>query len=441
MNLRIAKAAPAVLMACVLTACSSNSSEGKGTDHPSHTSENQSSSKVTRISVPSTYDNSRGWQERVTPGGLDGVVPLTTAPRSHLVVYLDSTGTEYVIKARDEKTGKLRWRSRPWAPPVPEEGLTETGDAPPPQLAVVTDGDAEYVVAYAYGEKQKDELSPVREVVEVVSYRADSSGQAVAPLRTTDVTVSGEPDRINADGLGVVVTEYDRVSTVDITTGQTHEYKSCDMCGKQGYAFAMVDKGLVVSSPATGYEVLGAWDGDDTVPDGYRDGYGNAIAVTEDYVIGTWDHLDGDHPARWVVHDARSGEVVVDMPCSPPDGTGTANPTFHTPSVSANGRYLVVGTGAFDLKSKKGYCFEGTDERNPIELSTVDDDGVAYGVSVPTDGSEPNPRVQVPLKTAIPKIAPDGATMPAANSAEYGYFIVPTGSGKLTLGLIAYPHR
>ncbi|TJZ54210.1 hypothetical protein FCH28_13590 [Streptomyces piniterrae] len=436
MNLRIAKAAPAVLMACVLTACSSDSGDG-----PSHTSESPSPNKVAGISVPTTYDNSQGWQERVTPGGLDGAVPLTTAPRNHLVTYLDSTGDGYVIKARDEKTGKLRWRSRPWTPPVPEESQTETGDAPPPHLAVVTSGDAEYVVAYAYGEKQADELSPAREVVEVVSYRADSSGQAVAPLKTTAVSVSGEPDRINADGSGVVIAEFDRVSTVDVATGRTREYESCDTCEKAGDAFAMVDKGLVVSSPASGYEVLGAWDGEDTVPDGYRDGYGNAIAVTEDYVIGTWDHLDVGHPARWVVHDARSGAVVADMPCSPPEGTGTANPTFYTPSVSANGRYLVVGTGAFDLKSKKGYCFEGTDERNPIELLTVDDNGVAYGVSVPTDDSEPRPQVQVPLKTAVPRLAPDGATMPAANSAEYGYFIAPTGSGKLALGLIAYPHR
>ncbi|QLH19332.1 hypothetical protein [Streptomyces sp. Rer75] len=436
---RVVKVASAVLLACALSACSGGG-EGSKDDSRHGTGGDQPADETARISVPSTYDNSQGWQEPVAAGGLDGTVPLASAPRSNLVTYLDSTGQGYVLKARDAKTGKLRWRSRPWTPPVPEESDTETGEAEPPKLSVITSGGAEYVVAYAYGEKQKDELSRKREVVEVVSYRADASGQNVAPLKTADVPVLGEPDGINADGSGVVVRETDSVEAVNVTTGRIKSYESCDLCDEEGDAFATVDRGLVTSTPATGYQVLGAWEGADTVPAEYRDRYANAIAVTEDYVVGTWKDLSADD-SRWVVHDSRSGKALVTMQCSPPEGTGTANPKLYTPSVSANGRYLVVGTGAFDLERKKGYCFEGTDERNPIELTTVDDNGVAYGASVPTDTSEPSPQVQVSLDTGTPKPLPSGAIVPAADVAGHGFFTAPTGSGKLALGLIAYPHR
>ncbi|GAA2333517.1 hypothetical protein [Streptomyces violaceusniger] len=434
------KVASAVLLACALTACSSGSGEeAKNSQHG--TGDDQPGKKVVRINVPSAYDNSRGWQEPVAAGGLDGTVPLATAPRSGLVTYLDSTGTGYVLKARDAKTGKLRWRSRPWTPPVPEESDTETGEAEPPKLAVITSEGAEYVVAYAYGEKQKDELSPKREVVEVVSYRANASGQNVAPLKTADVPVAGEPEHINADGSGVVVDETTTVETVNIVTGRIRTYESCDLCEDEGDAFATVDQGIVTSSPASGYQVLGAWKGADTVPAQYWDWNANAIAVTENHVIGTWQNLNDDDDSRWVLHDARSGKVLVTMQCYPPEGTGNANPKLYTPSVSASGRYLVAGTGAFDLKRKKGYCFEGTDERNPIELTTVDDNGIAYGASVPADPSDPSPQVQVPLSTGTPKTVASGAIIPAADAAGYGFFTAPTGSGKLALGLIAYPHR
>ncbi|GDY55973.1 hypothetical protein SVIO_065960 [Streptomyces violaceusniger] len=73
------KVASAVLLACALTACSSGSGEeAKNSQHG--TGDDQPGKKVVRINVPSAYDNSRGWQEPVAAGGLDGTVPLATAP-------------------------------------------------------------------------------------------------------------------------------------------------------------------------------------------------------------------------------------------------------------------------------------------------------------------------------------------------------------------------
>jgi hypothetical protein len=46
---------------------------------------------------------------------------------------------------------------------------------------------------------------------------------------------------------------------------------------------------------------------------------------------------------------------------------------------SPAGRYLAAGPVAFDLEHKKGICLQGDGNRKTILLSSIRDDGTAYG--------------------------------------------------------------
>jgi hypothetical protein len=80
--------------------------------------------------------------------------------------------------------------------------------------------------------------------------------------------------------------------------------------------------------------------------------------------------------------------------------------------------------GAFDLKPKKGFCFEETDNSKPLSFVSVTDDGIAYGTSL-TKGSSlkgTTTPVQLSLATGAPKALPGVEQVPLADFDGAGAF-------------------
>jgi hypothetical protein len=130
---------------------------------------------------------------------------------------------------------------------------------------------------------------------------------------------------------------------------------------------------------------------------------------------------DGGSHNVWAALDRETGQVEASVLCPKPfldmyDDQGSA--------VSSNDRYLISEHLAFDLKSKKGYCFEETDSSKPLTFGSITDDGIAYGTSLTADGSAFGDRdpVQLSLATGTPKALADGVVVPDADLAGVGVF-------------------
>ncbi|MFH8472883.1 hypothetical protein [Streptomyces sp. NPDC018000] len=453
------RAIAAAVAAGLLVACGSNGSAGNGGLGGS--SPSAEASPKPSVKAPEGFDPSKSWHASVDwlpedDSEVPSLPPVEAAPKAGIVAFLQRKGEGYVVEARDAATGKLRWNSQKWQPPV----AGDNGDSEQiPRLLVVHEDGHEYVAVWAYSEneaapgdgasgKGASSTGISREepgAVSLVFYRADSSGKDVAPARTVAVPADDDNLEVTDGGNGAVVQWVPHASvsqnsaTVEISKNrvQSYEHGKVELppfCVDEGWENCIGGKvaglspdGPVVSLQIGGFGVGGAWASRDAIPPGVRqhkaDDDGDVWLIIGDHVISTWSTDAG--AAGWgarplyAAHDLKSGKLKMSVVCDA--GAGPEGIPFR-PVLSANGRYAVAGALALDFEQRKAHCLDeqatGTyKDGQGIQLFSVGDDGIAYGYQ--EDGNRP---VAVPLDTGKAKALPEGTEVPFLSLPEAGGF-------------------
>lgn len=448
-----------VLAACFLSACSDS---GESSGKPGQP-ERSKQPALAKLSLPSGYDASRGWDAvlpwlpqkvgsiPVTPVGSDGVGLLQAA----------SGG--YSVRVHEASSGAIRWSGKPWTPPAEVSGAEGDGTeaAEIPDVTAVSAGGREYVVAWAHGLRGKDQLHNGREVVDLVVYPADSKGQKVAPAREISVPVSARPGQVHvsgADGSLLVSWGGDGLygtsaAKVDVSTGTVTSFGKADALLSQcadttGCSGSMVlsatSQGPVVAMGSGGFGVPGGWLSSSVKPDGIsaKSGFlgalnGRAYGVSGTNLLASWRTGQyGDATPVWAVHDTASGRIKAQMACAAKESSGSSGGSYAVVS-SPNGRYLAAGPVAFDLETKKGVCLQGDGNRKTINVASVSDAGVAYGAVEAADASEPSGPVvaKVVLKSSASSVLKAGTEVPIAHVGDNGLIVRRDGADQVQVCL------
>ncbi|MER6030347.1 hypothetical protein [Streptomyces sp. NPDC001851] len=389
-----------------------------------------------RLAVPARYDTSRGWQLSGKQLGSYVVLPKSGALAT-MTSERSSGGYAYRLTVRDAVTGRVRWTGKPF------KGLSE-GEAP--HVFVATAAGKEYLVTWSQGKKGEDALSKAKYAYAVDIYAADGSGEAVAPAHHVELPATAFEKAVTDGGEGLLVPVADqRRVAVDPATGRTTTYDTasieppaCPACDDHlgNDIAAVTERGPVVANKGAGaFGIPGSWDGDRIAPAGVLSETGQVWPGTGGHLIARWTQKDFDHDV-WAVLDSRTGQVQASVRCAKPPA-----PTADAPgsALSPNGRYLVSGHLAFDLRSKKGYCFEETDDSKPLSFDAATDDGTAYGTSLTKDSlTGTTAPVQLSLATGTPKALPGGSEVPVADFDGVGVFAHDEGDAPY---LVVYRHK
>ncbi|MGX5185729.1 hypothetical protein ACWKT5_23625 [Streptomyces avermitilis] len=406
---------------------------------------------MAKLSLPSGYDASRGWDAVLAwlPQKVDSI-PVTPVG-SDGVGLLQAASGGYSVKVHEASTGAIRWVGKPWTPPAEVSGAEGDGTdaAEIPDVTAVSAGGREYVVAWAHGMRGKDQLHNGREVVDLVVYPADSKGQDVAPAREISVPISARPGQVHvsgADGSLLVSWGGDGLygtsaAKVDVSTGTITSFGKADALLPQcadttGCSGSMVlsatSKGPMVAVGSGGFGVPGGWLSSDVKPAGVaaKSGFlgalnGRAYGVSGTNLLASWrTGKYGDASPVWAVHDTANGRIRAQMACAAKESSGSSGSSYAVVS-SPNGRYLAAGPVAFDLETKKGVCLQGDGDRKTINVASISDAGVAYGAVEAADASDASGPVvaEVVLKTGASSVLKAGTEVPIAHVGDNGLMV------------------
>ncbi|MGW3203220.1 hypothetical protein [Streptomyces sp. NPDC001135] len=435
----LAKASVAVVAIGSLAACGGGSGTAKTAGGDKKPSAHASApAPLRKLAVPAGYDTSRGWQLSQKQLGSyvmlpkSGAVATTTTEGS-------GDGSAYRVTVRDAVTGRVRWTGKPF------KNMFE-GEAP--RVFVATAGGREYLVAWSRGKQGEDALSKAKNVYAVDIYAADGSGDAVAPAHHVELPATEFDEDDVTDGgerLLVPVADKRRIA-VDVATGRTTTYDTgsltppaCPACsGDIGNDIAaLTERDPVVANEGAGaFGIPGSWNDDRIAPAEADHATGEVWPGTGGYLVARWEQKNFGNHNVWAVLDGRTGRVQASVLCAKPP---TPTPDAPHPVLSPNGRYLVSEHLAFDLKAKKGYCFEETDDSKPLSFVSVTDDGTAYGTSLTKDSlTGTTAPVQLPLATGTPKALPGGSEVPIADFDGVGVFAHNEGNVPY---LVVYRHK
>lgn len=270
----------------VLTACSGGSDGDHAARQPLLSTE-RPAKPLAKLSVPSAYDSTKGWEETLNwvPRPTNSI-PVTVAPHSGIVAYMTVASNGYTVHARDASTGATRWTSRAWQSPLAmqyADGAAATEQPPEiPDLTTVEQGGREYIVAYGHGLDGKDDLHHGTEVVRAAVYPADGSGDATAPLHEVSVPVNdGDKDlKVRDGGAGLLITwgegmtNHTYSASMDMATGRSRSFGSTDElmpeCATMGCygskVMALTGSGPVVDMSAGGFGVPRVWSSGNVTP-------------------------------------------------------------------------------------------------------------------------------------------------------------------------------
>ncbi|WP_419999265.1 hypothetical protein [Streptomyces boninensis] len=429
-----------------LFGCSSGDGDGKADGEGAHQRGPAPSEKLAKLNVPDGYSTTKGWQQTLgwVPPSV-GSLPVTTAEETGAVAYLRAASGGYSVEVRAAESGDVRWSGKNWQPPVPTEGISDdlSEDEEIPDVISTVQADDEYIVAWAHGLKGKDELHEGTEVVQLAVYPAKASGSGVKPARVINVPVSASSDDLNvaANGDGLLITWGDGQgvgreagAAVDVASGKVTRYQATELLPKawcedtlctDGRVWATAAAGPVISSDNGGFGVPGSWFSNDHAPAGVKPGSndsinlnGDAQAAAGEHLVAVWNRPDGTHV--WAVHDATTGRVKATTTCSTEDLTPGMYSEAYPAVASSNDRYVAAGPVAFDLKTRRGWCLAGDDNRKEILLLFVTDRGTAFGGV--NDGDDGVP-AQVSLRTGQPKALSLDIDVPWADVDGSGMFL------------------
>ncbi|MFI8521073.1 hypothetical protein ACIGEZ_25125 [Streptomyces sp. NPDC085481] len=406
--MRAAKAtALAVLTAATLAGCSSTPDADAKNDPAAAATGDKA---LATVAVPPAYDATKGWDETLpwVPGDVDEP-PVAVLPGGDAVAMLNVDAGGFLVQSRAADSGKVRWASAAWRPPMPMDGAKQEGEIPD-VLGLEQDG-RRFVVVSAHGMAGKDELHDGTEVVRLAVYAAEGDGTGRKPLREIDVPVSTDPGdwRVSADGGRLLVGfgedgDYPlRSAAVDVVTGKVTPYddaagllRQCDgrplECGWDRVVAAGA-KGPLVGL-GHGFGVPGVWFSDGVRPEGvaaktpfgFGDSWnGDVYGVAGGRFLAQWHRTGKDgssEPTAWSVHEVGSGALLARMDCAYddfPTVTSQGDSRNHPVVTSPSGRFLAAGPVAFDLQRKQGVCLQGDGNRKTITVGAIADDGTAYG--------------------------------------------------------------
>ncbi|MEU7047390.1 hypothetical protein [Streptomyces eurythermus] len=432
------------LTALMLAGCggggSPDAKEGdKGSATPSAASPGPKGPSVL-LTVPSGYDPKRGWQHTLDwmPEDYSAQPLVAVGTHSDTVAYVDTAEDGYVVQVRDASTGTVRFTSRPWDPPAPMEGNGLLGHSVelPSVTTTVQDG-REYVVLWAHGETGRDALNKGKQSVRLLVFPADASGGAVAPTREIDIPVDvlalGRKHLQVADwGTGLEVhwesknTEKKAVA-VDVATGTLDR---CAAACSQGIGRLRTDQGWIVSDYSQdSVSMPGGRDIRDAAPPGATyprdEGSNSFVGVTGGRLLTRWGAESGTLTA---VHDSDSGKLVTSVACDDPRGTEAV--------ASPDGRFLAVGTVAFDLQQRNGFCLEAGEEREAnVYIWSIADGGTAFGTLDDTRYDKER-TAEVDLSTGTPRLLPEGTRVPDLTLKNTGVFLTPNSTGGLLISAL-----
>ncbi|MFJ1645431.1 hypothetical protein [Streptomyces sp. NPDC088258] len=433
---RITLVAGVIVLALLLllaTCGGKQATKAKGAAVPKTTLSTDVADRAPRLTVPSAFDTKRGWD---IP---DGSTEYAIAEATNRIAYLERVGGElFRLRTLNPATGKYGWEGEAWRPLF-------ANDRFPRLLSVSKDGQ-DYFVTWSYGKLSPQALKAAESIVSLDVYDAASGSVTRVEVPWADAPV------VSADGPGIVISDGKATSAVvDPGTGEVVKVppgslgypKKCGDCRKLTQVRAMTDKGLLVGG-ARGFWVRGGWYSGKVAPKEADPASGVPASMAGGYLLAKWQPKKGSKDARthdlWVVHDVAEGKAVVQVRCRKPAIKPVDDPPLIT---SPGGHYLISGRLAFDLDEKKGYCFEESDGTEPLTLTSVSDDGTAYGAisarstaDAMAGGGRP---VRVDLKNAAP--APLAANVRLPSSETMGVGLFRWTDGRFRTHLIGYPRR
>jgi hypothetical protein len=395
-----------------------------------------------REQIPAAFDDTRGWMVQETPDGT-GFGRVTLVPRAGLVLLrtLDHGPTRLI--ARDARTGTDRWSGQPVTIP------NATLDA---RVFVTAREGREYAVLTTTGAAPDNGVDKTSSATHLYVYDTGSSGERIAPLREITVPGTAADEWVQSDGFALVRSGM-TVAVADVTTGQVTSYASEDpaitaprpcgqligSCNKLNKVVAMTANGPVVQG-FRAFWTPGGWFSDEVVPAGASASHGAAtveVLGSPDghAVLAAWPTKDAKPTDRvWAVHDSQTGQVEASITCDYRAAT-TIEPTL-----SADGRYLLAGSVAFDLQAKKGTCLGETRTRHAIRLIAIDADGTAYGNAMrPSSAGRDDPTpVTVVLATAQATPLAEGTHVPDLIGGGVAVFGTDTAGGER---ILVYPRH
>ncbi|MFE2596330.1 hypothetical protein ACFXCZ_07450 [Streptomyces sp. NPDC059396] len=418
----------------LLATCGGKQQKAKGDEKPGTGKPPQSSSVSThRPVVPPAYDTARGWEI------LGGSPDYAVAEATSRLAYLERVGeTRFRVRTLNPATGERGWDGEPWRPLF-------TPDRFPRLLSVTKDG-VEYFVTWSYGKLDPEALRPADSIVSLDVYTAADGTRTRVEVPWVDApTVSAAgPGILISDGKAVsAVVDPANGDVVKVPPGQLGYPKDCTNCRKLTEVRAVTGKGLLVSG-AKEFWVRGGWYSRKVAPKDTDPASGVPASMARDYILAKWHKKKGAKDAAthdvWALHEAATGKAVAQVRCRRPAIVPADDPKL---IASPDGRFLVAGRLAFDLDAKKAYCFEEPDGTQPLTLTSVGNDGTAYGAMNARNTTDAlagrGSPVIVDLTTATPEPLEPNVGLPTGETSSAGLFRWT--DAKDIQHLMGYPYR
>ncbi|WP_424922015.1 hypothetical protein [Streptomyces sp. wa53] len=412
---RLALVGGVLFLALLLLTATCGGVGGGGGDGEPAKPARRSTGPATRLDVPPEYTTARGWE--VVGAGPEYAVSHTTGRLAYLV---RAPGNRYRLRTLDTATGRAGWSGEAWRPPDPSRF---------PKLLTVAKDDRQYFVTWAYGRTGEGlESSGYFVSLDVYDVVDGARLRVEVPWTGAPVVTATGPDILISDGGAdsVAVDPVDGEVTETAASALTYP-KGCTACKQLTEVRGQTAGGLLLSG-AREFWVRGGWFSRRTAPKGADPATGVPAAVAPGLVLATWRLAEGAERAAthrmWTVHDAESGTPVVSVECHAPEIEPGSRPRA---VVSPSGGYLVAGNLAFDLKARKGFCFEDEGGAADLTLVSVTDGGSAYGVASVRDADEVledggGGPVTMSFTTGEVEALPPNTRMPGTETSGTGVF-------------------
>ncbi|MGW2561788.1 hypothetical protein ACWCXB_21555 [Streptomyces sp. NPDC001514] len=375
----------------------------------------KSTGPATKLTVPPAYDTGKGWE-------LPDTSPdYAIARETGLIAYLVREKDDFRLRTVNAATGRPGWSDEPRSALAGPQNF--------PRLFTVTKDERQFFVTWSFGKAGLDPLTPSGTFVSLDIYNAvDGVRQRVEVPWPTAPTVSGTgPGILIGDGGA-------RSAVVDPVTGGVTMIepkalghpKGCATCGQLTEVRGLTAKGLLVSG-AREFWVRGGWFSRNVAPAGTDRTYGVPTSLTSGQVLVRWQKAPKTKRAAthdlWAVHDSATGKALVTAECHKP---AIEPGEYPRAVVSPDGRYLIAGNLAFDLQERSGRCFEEEDGTRPLTLTTVTDEGMAYGATNTRGAAEAlaggGTPYEVDLATGLPEPLSLNARLPSTEVSGVGLF-------------------
>ncbi|WP_231631194.1 hypothetical protein, partial [Streptomyces clavuligerus] len=397
--LRMVLVAGVVVLALVLLLSlggKGNSGGGESRDPARTHGDRREAGPLARPTPPPGYAAAHRWETGAV--SLEYALAPSTGRIAHLERVPGGDGDRFRVRARDLATGRTSWTGAVLRPvgAAGDPGATADSDAadgtageaavPYPRLLPVAKEGREYFAVWSFGRTNPfgdaDRAGPGGTGVVLELYAAADGRHRQVELPWPDAPA------VSGDGPGVLVTDGGtRSAVVDPASGEVSEIRGkalgyprgCAGCRRLTEVRGLTARGLLVGGES-GFWVRGGWYSARVAPPGAAPSSGVAAAVAPGHLLAKWRPAPGRPDARtheiWAVHDTRTGRVLASTRCHRPEIEPGEHPRA---ALAPGGGHLVAGHLAFDLRRKKGYCFDQSDGAPPLVLTTVTDTGTAYG--------------------------------------------------------------